>query len=95
MVNALSILVGEELKGRHYEWFGSVSAPNGSIYAIPSSARRVMKFDPGSKSITNIGPDFGDGEKWMRGAMTHSGVIYSTHCNRGILKIDTNTDNVI
>ena len=34
--------------------------------------------------------------KWTSGAMTTSGVIYCPPCNliRGILNIDTNTDNV-
>ena len=57
-----------------------------------------MKFNPIDKSITHIGPDFGDGVKWYEGAMTDGGIIiycppvYS-HLH-GILKIDTNTDNV-
>ena len=56
-----------------------------------------MKFDPVSKSITEIGPDFGDDrEKWMSGAINGSGIIYCPPFNveRGILKIDTNTDTV-
>ena len=70
---------------------------NGSIiYGIPARARRVVKFNPIDKSMTHIGPDFGDDEyKWMRGAMTDSGIIYCVpRSHRGILKIDTNTDNV-
>ena len=97
MVNAISTLIGEELKG-DWEWQGTLAAPNGSIYGIPSSAGRVMKFDPVSKSIIYIGPDFGDAKyiKWKDGAITDSGIIYCVprSSDRGILKIDTNTDNV-
>ena len=71
---------------------------SGSICGIPFSASRVVKFKHLDKSIAHIGPDFGDDtDKWSRGAMADSGVII--YCspldgNRGILKIDTNTDNV-
>ena len=53
--------------------------------------------------MTEIGPDFnfgdnfGDRVKWDRGAITDSGIIYCPPVDsrrRGILKIDTNTDNV-
>jgi len=91
----LSTLVGEERIEGFY--WGSVSASNGCIYGIPLSARRVSKFNPVDRSITEIGPDFGTEWKWMRGAMADSGVIYCPpyRDRRGILKIDTNTDTVI
>ena len=68
----------------------------GSIYGIPFTARRVVKFNPLDKSITEIGPDFGDGLKWWRGAMAENGVIYCPPfgVRRGILKINTNTNMV-
>ena len=56
-----------------------------------------MKFKHLDKSIAHIEPDVGDDTgKWSRGAMADSGVIYCSPLdgNRGILKIDTNTDNV-
>ena len=96
MVNALSTLVGEELEGGA-TFFGTLAAPNGSLYGIPFDARRVVKFDPVDKSMTHIGPEFGGGgKKWSKGAMTDSGIIYCPPCDEdhGILKIDTNTDNV-
>ena len=96
MNNALTTLVGEELEGRH-KWDGSMTGVDGSIYGIPHSARRVVKFNPVDKSITHIGPDFGDDvDKWVRGAMTENGIMYCPSCcgRRGILKIDTNTDTV-
>ena len=62
---------------------------------IRSNARQVAKFNPVDVSITHIGPDFGDDKhKWWGGTMTGSGIIYCPPCDieRGILKIDTNTD---
>ena len=55
-----------------------------------------MKFNPVNKSMTYIGPDFGDDMMWCRGAMTDNGIIYCPpyDVDRGILKIDTNTDTV-
>ena len=46
--------------------------------------------------MTHIGPDLSDYDaKWDRGAITDSGVIYCPPIDdRGILKIDTNTDDV-
>ena len=95
MNNAITSLVGEEFEG-YNKWGASLAAPNGSLYGIPNSARRVAKFNPIDKSMTEIGPDFGGGGwKWERGAITDSGIIYSASNDypRGILKIDTNTDN--
>ena len=98
MSNVITSLLGEKLEGEGRKWLGNVAAPNGSIYGIPYNARRVAKFNPADKSITDIGPDFGgDGAKWTRGAMTNGGVIFCLPYNsltNGILKIDTNTDNV-
>ena len=97
MSNAITTLVGESLEEGLLKWEGTLAAPNGSVYGIPSAARRVAKFNPVDKSITEIGPDFGDEYgKWSRGAITDSGIIYCPPggSHRGILKIDTNTDNV-
>ena len=95
VVNEISTLVGEKIKGDAFH--GSVVAANRSIYGIPSAAGRIVKFNLVSKSVTYIGPDFGTGYKWSNGAITDSGIIYCVpYCThrRGILKIDTNTDNV-
>ena len=74
--NAITSLVGEEFEGDE-KWRGTLAAPNGSVYGIPLAARRVSKFNPVDKSITEIGPDFGNDEcKWSKGAITDSGIIY-------------------
>ena len=94
--NPITALVGKELVFGYNKWKGSLAAPNGSIYGIPESARQVVKFNPVDKSITYIGPDFGGRSKWISGAITENGVIYCAPWDedRGILKIDTNTDTV-
>ena len=70
---------------------------DGSIYGIPyqHDAHQVVKFNPVDKSITHIGPDFGDDlAKWCKDAMAENRIIYCVPLFRhGILKIDTNTDD--
>ena len=66
-------------------------------YAIPHSARQVVKFNPVNESMTRIGPVFGNHTlTWYGGAMTVRGIIYCPPftSGHGILKIDTNTDTV-
>ena len=53
MENAIS------LEGDNKKWHGSVAAPNGSVYGILFSARRVAKLNALDKSIAEIEPDFG------------------------------------
>ena len=95
MTNLISTLVGESFEG-NAKSKGTLAAPNGSLYGIPYHAGRVAKFNPVDKSMTHIGPDFGVQWKWWGGAITGSGIIYCppVNSNRGILKIDTNTDDV-
>ena len=76
MNNAITRLVGEELEGDE-KWTGTLAASNGYLYGIPFHARRVAKFNPVDKSITEIGPAFGRRGKWISGAMTDSGIIDS------------------
>ena len=95
---AISTFVIEELYKGYQQWSGAVEGVNGFIYGIPCNSRRVMKFYPMDKSFAYIGPDLGGGEwdTWVKGAMANNGVIYCLPANsyRGILKINTNTDNV-
>ena len=94
MSNAITTLVGEEQEGSN-KYHQTLAAPNGSLYGLGSD--RVAKFNPIDTSMTLIGPHLVDPDKWIRGAMTVSGIIYCPPYNsrrRGILKIDTNTDTV-
>ena len=99
--NTITTRVGEELEEGDDKWIGNLAAPNGSVYGIPRDASYVVKFNPVDKSTTHIGPNFtndimNDEYKWYKGAITPSGIIYCPPCDaeRGILKIDTNTDKV-
>ena len=96
MSDVITTLVGEELEEGYTKWGGTLAAPKGFAYGIPYSARRVAKFNPVDNTMTLIAPDLGIGYKW-NGAMTGSGIIYCVPIDfnrRGILKIDTITDNV-
>lgn len=105
LTNATQSLVGDELEGSGEKWWGTVAGANGCcLYGIPYDARRVVKFNSVDKSITYIGPDFGDNSrKWRTGVLAPSnGIIYSFPWSQynqyiqsiSILKIDTNTDTV-
>ena len=70
---------------------------DGFFYGIPSNARRVVKFNPIlDKSLTEIGPDLGDGAcKWWCGVRANTGDIYcAPYLADHILKIKTNDDIV-
>jgi hypothetical protein len=74
------------------------------LYGIPSDARRVVKFDPLDKSLTEIGPDFGEGIlKWMCGVRVNTGSIYCAPFNniyymplnaRRILRLNPDNDSL-
>ena len=90
MVNAISTLVGPSIEGA-YKWRASVTGSDNCIYGIPYKARRVVKFDPIDKSLTEIGPDLGDRRAWYSGVLANNGCIYClpvfSHWNT--LKINT------
>jgi hypothetical protein len=73
------------------KWLDFVDGKDGFFYGIPSNARRVMKFNPLDKSLTEIGPDFGVRRyKWLCGVRANTGSIYCAPYNADhILKIDT------
>ena len=59
--SSLTTLIGDEIQG-HGKWNDFVDGGNGFFYGIPRNARRVVKFNPLDKSLTEIGPDLGEGE---------------------------------
>jgi hypothetical protein len=81
--------IGDEIQGQ-YKWSTFVDGKNGFLYGIPANARRVVKFNPLDKSLTEIGPDFGEiWGKWRCGVRANNGKIYCAPCNADhILKID-------
>jgi hypothetical protein len=82
--------IDDEIQGNN-NWSAFVDGGDGFVYGIPSNARRVVKFDPLDKSMTEIGPDLGEGgRKWTCGVLANTGSIYCAPCNADhILKIDT------
>jgi hypothetical protein len=77
-------------------WNDFVDGEDGFFYGIPYNARRVVKFNPLDKSLTEIGPDLGKGGcKWQCGVRANTGDIYcAPFCSDHILKIKTNDGTV-
>ena len=65
MEPSLTTLIGDEIEGDH-KWSTFVDGKNGFLYGIPSGARRVVKFNPLDKSLTEIGPGLGEGAPIQR-----------------------------
>jgi hypothetical protein len=78
-----------DIDGRE-NWSTFVDGGDGFLYGIPCMARRVVKFNPLNKSLTEIGPDFGIGQlKWKCGVLANTGSIYCAPYGADrILKID-------
>ena len=69
---SLTTLIGDEIEGR-VKWSVFVDGEDGYFYGIPCDARRVVKFDPLDKSLTEIGPDLGDVvDKWRCGVRANT-----------------------
>jgi streptogramin lyase len=93
--SSLTTLIGDETQG-NWKWSAFVDGGDGFFYGIPSSARRVVKFNPLDKSLTEIGPDLGEGYgKWRCGVLANTGSIYcAPYYAQHILKINTNDGTV-
>jgi hypothetical protein len=91
--SSLTTIIGDE---GNWTWSSFVDGGDEFLYGIPYDARRVVKFNPLDKSLTEIGPDFGEGgAKWKRGVRANTGSIYCAPYNSNhILKIDTNDGTV-
>jgi hypothetical protein len=88
--SVLTTRTDDEIQGE-WKWWGSVRGKDDCIYGIPTNARRVVKFNPVDKSMTEIGPDLGNAEwKWRDGVLADNGSIYCAPLNSNqVLKIDT------
>jgi hypothetical protein len=88
--HSLTALIGNEMQVRA-KWNDFVDGKDGFLYGIPCYARHVVKFNPIDKSLTEIGPDLGEGgSKWMCGVRANNGSIYCAPYNaEHILKINT------
>jgi hypothetical protein len=84
-----TLFLGDEIEGES-KWLDFVDGKDGFFYGIPCNARRVVKFNPLDKSLTEIGPDLGEGKwKWMCGVRANTVSIYCASYDADhILKID-------
>ena len=87
--------IDDEIGGGYKGW-NFVDGEDGFLYGIPTTARRVVKFNPLDKSLTEIGPDLGDrGWKWECGVRDNNGNIYcAPYDAKHILKIKTSDGTV-
>jgi hypothetical protein len=92
---SITTLIGDGIQG-YDKWSSFVDGGDGFLYGIPYNARRVVKFDPLDKSMTEIGPDFGEGgAKWMCGVLANNSSIYcAPYLANHILKININDGTV-
>ena len=71
---------------------------NGSLYGVPDQARQEANLIQSTNHSLTLDLTLvtETRNKWYRGTMTDSGVIYCSPQNRrrGIIKIDTNTDMI-
>lgn len=83
------------LHGRE-KYLGGELADNGMIYCIPGHARRVLKIDPLTDTVTAIGQSFVGDFKWLRSVkMPKTGIIIGIPCHAdALLRIDPATDSV-
>jgi len=86
---SLTTLIGDDIQGGD-KWSSFVDSGDGFLYGIPFNARRVVKFNPLDKSLTEIGPDLGGGGyKWTCGVRANNCSIYCAPCSaEHILKIN-------
>jgi len=65
-----------------YRYGGAVVAPDGGlIYCLPSDADRVLRIDPATEEVVEIGPSFRGKNKWQNGFVGRDGAIYGIPCD--------------
>jgi hypothetical protein len=98
------VLFGGPIKGED-KWLGGEKARDGVIYGVPGSGQYVLKIDPRTGEVKNIGPKLchpivqtslkRNAFKWLRGICASDGNIYGVPSNAdSVLKIDPRTDEV-
>jgi len=83
---------------RHRPWKyhgGAISPHDGCIYAIPQSAKKVLRIDPRTENCSFVGPDLNGRCKWYGGVVGKTdGAIYGIPQNAGgVLRIDASGVN--
>eukprot|EP00559_Dactyliosolen_fragilissimus_P005495 CAMPEP_0184872244 /NCGR_PEP_ID=MMETSP0580-20130426/41172_1 /TAXON_ID=1118495 /ORGANISM="Dactyliosolen fragilissimus" /LENGTH=316 /DNA_ID=CAMNT_0027375003 /DNA_START=435 /DNA_END=1385 /DNA_ORIENTATION=+ len=87
--NSISVIL-KDIDILEESYYGAVVGHDGCIYYIPCDEKRVMKFDPKTKSIAFIGESYtSDDGLWSGGVLGPDGCIYGIPHNASqILKID-------
>jgi streptogramin lyase len=62
--------------GTRSNWNGSVLAPNGKIYAVPSGETSVLEIDPVAGTATTFGSLGTSDRKWFGAVLAPNGKIY-------------------
>mmetsp|Transcript_18930 Transcript_18930/g.28776 ORF Transcript_18930/g.28776 Transcript_18930/m.28776 type:complete len:113 (+) Transcript_18930:190-528(+) len=77
-------------------WMARIEFCTVFVFRIPYNARRVVKFNPVDKSLTETGPEQGYVvAKWRSGVLANNSRIYcAPACAEHILKINTNDGTV-
>ena len=86
----------QPLKG-HNKWYGGIKGPDGAIYGMPYAAESVLRIDPTTEEVTQLGylpsEDTSCGtHKWHGGILGDDGCIYAfpAHAD-AVLKVDPAT----
>ena len=93
----ISAMKGTPLGSNRYKWLRAVYVPNdcngdGAIYGIPAWSGRVLKIEPVSGNIEQIGSLPAGPWNWHGGALAADGKIYAIPSNaKQVLKIDPAT----
>jgi hypothetical protein len=76
---------GQFITGRHrtdgkYKFLGGVMGLDGCIYGVPSDSDRVLKIDPRTSNVSEVGPSLHEEKivqnKWQNGFLAKDGTIY-------------------
>lgn len=83
----------EPLSGQSLYLGGEVGA-DGKIWFIPGHALRVLRLDPDTDQLAQVGPSFPGKFKWLRG-VPDGNIIYGLPCHADtVLRIDVSTGHI-
>merc|ERR1712232_1072953 len=89
---------GESLSKGGCKYAAAVLAPNGRIYGLPCSARRVLEVHPDAGDAREFGPDLGPGFKYQAAAASSAsfgGRVYGIPFDAPrVLEVDPATSGV-
>jgi hypothetical protein len=89
-----STTVGGPYVGK-FKWLRGVSCPH-VVYALPSNAHSILRIDPSTQKVSEVGYGAQGNEKWQwHGGIYNNGHVFAVPCNaERVLKINAETDQV-